>query len=313
MGGAEKAVKIIECVPNFSEGRSPEKVREIAAAVAAVPGVRLLDYSWDADHNRSVVTFLGRPEDVQAAAMAAGGTALELIDLNGHEGVHPRIGAVDVVPFIPLAGAAMADAVTAAHRFGQAFAARHGIPVFFYGAAAINPAYRELSEIRRGGLPGLMARLVAGDWRPDSGPSQCSERTGAVAVGARMPLIAFNINLQTDNLGLARRIAGKIREANGGLPGVKALGLFLASRNLAQVSMNITDFRRTSLLDVFAFVHREATAAGEEILESELIGLAPQDALNEETAVAIRLREFSPRQIIENHLLHLAGEAARTA
>jgi len=312
MGIVEAAVKIIECVPNFSEGRTPEKVREIAAAVAAVPGVRLLDYSWDADHNRSVVTFLGAPESAQAAALAAGDAALKLIDLRNHAGVHPRIGAVDVVPFIPLAGAVMADAVATAHRFGRVFAERRGLPVFFYGEAAVNPAYRELSEIRRGGLPGLMARLATGGWRPDAGPAVCSERTGAVAVGARMPLIAYNINLKTPDVVLARRIAGKIRESGGGLPGVKALGLFLASRKLAQVSMNLTDFRVTSFREAFAFVHREAAAAGVEILESELIGLAPQEALNAETAAAVRLREFSPQRIIESHLPHLPGDADRT-
>jgi len=302
MGDTEAAVKIIECVPNFSEGRSPEKVREIAAAAASVPGVTLLDYSWDADHNRSVVTFLGKPAVVCDAALASGGKALELIDLRGHEGVHPRIGAVDVVPFIPLAEAKMRDAVSEAHRFGRTFAERYGIPVFFYGEAALNPACRELPDIRRGSLPGLIARLRGGDWRPDAGPAICSERAGAVAVGARMPLIAFNINLHTADVGLARRIAGKIRESGGGLPGVRAIGVFLASRNLAQVSMNITDFRITSLQEVFAFVSREAAAAGVAVLESELIGLAPQAALKAETAAAILLKDFSPQRIIENHL-----------
>ncbi|MDI9569474.1 MAG: glutamate formimidoyltransferase [Pseudomonadota bacterium] len=293
---------ILECVPNFSEGRSPEKVREIAEAAAGVPGVSVLDYSWDADHNRSVVTFLGGAEGVYHAALAAGGKALEIIDLRGHDGAHPRIGAVDVVPFIPLAGAQMTEAVYWARRFGHAFAERHGIPVFFYGEAAVDPVRRQLPDIRRGGLAGLIDRLCNGDWHPDAGPSTCPERAGAVAVGARMPLIAYNINLKTADISLAKHIAGRIREAGGGLPGVRAIGVFLASRKLAQVSMNLTDFRVTSLRDAFAFVSREAAGAGVEILESELIGLAPRAALNAETAAAILLKDFSPAKIIETHL-----------
>jgi len=300
--GSEAAMKILECVPNFSEGRSPKKVREITAAAAAVPGLSILDYSWDTDHHRSVVTFLGAPEDVYEAALAAGGKALEIIDLRGHDGVHPRIGAVDVVPFIPLAETQMAEAVYWAHRFGRTFAERHGVPVFFYGEAAVNPARRQLPDIRRGGLAGLIDRLCNRGWYPDAGPSACPERAGAVAVGARMPLIAYNINLKTADIALAKRIAGRIREANGGLPGVRAIGVFLASRKLAQVSMNLTDFRVTSLQDAFDFVSREAAAAGMEVLESELIGLAPQAALNAETAAAILLRDFSPARIIETHL-----------
>ncbi|HON22693.1 MAG TPA: glutamate formimidoyltransferase, partial [Syntrophales bacterium] len=212
-------MKILECVPNFSEGRDPDKVRAVAAAVTAVPGVRLLDCSWDADHNRSVLTFLGAPADVCRAALAAAGKALEIIDLGRHDGVHPRIGAVDVVPFVPLGDAEMADAVFWAHHFGTDLAARHHVPVFFYGEAALNPACRELSEIRRGGLPGLMARLREGSWLPDAGPRTCVESIGATAVGARMPLLAYNINLKTPDIALAKRIAGKIREAGGGLPG----------------------------------------------------------------------------------------------
>jgi len=295
-------VKIIECVPNFSEGRDPEKIKAIAAAASAVSGVRLLDYSWDRDHHRSVVTFLGEPEYVYEAALAAGSRALELIDLSRHDGVHPRIGAVDVVPFIPLEGAEMPDAVACAHRFGREFAARHGIPVFFYGEAAKNEANRELPKIRSGGLPGLIKRLRAGGCRPDEGPNVCLDRSGAVAVGARMPLIAYNINLDSPDVGLAKRIAGTIRESNGGLPCIRAIGVLLKSRNLAQVSMNLTNFQVTSLRMVFERVRKEAYLAGVDIMESELIGLAPRAALNEETAAYIRLRGFSAQRIIETHL-----------
>jgi glutamate formiminotransferase len=295
-------VKIIECVPNFSEGRDLEKVKAIAAAVSAVSGVSLLDYSWDRDHNRSVLTFLGAAEYVYEAALAAGSKALELIDLKCHEGVHPRVGAIDVVPFIPLEGARMSDAVTCAHRFGRTFAADHGVPVFFYGEAAKNEANRELPNIRRGGLPGLIKRLRAGACHPDEGPNVCPDRSGAVAVGARMPLIAYNINLESSDVGLAKRIAGMIRASNGGLPCVRALGLLLKSRNLAQVSMNLTNFQVTSLRKVFERVKKEADLAGVDILESELIGLAPRAALDEETAAYIRLNGFSAQRLIETHL-----------
>ena len=295
-------VKIIECVPNFSEGRAPEKIKAITAAASAVPGVSLLDYSWDYDHHRSVITFLGEPEYVYEAALAAGSKALELIDLRYHDGVHPRIGAVDVVPFIPLAGATMADAVACARRFGSTFAERHGIPVFFYGEAAKNETSKELPEIRSGGLPGLIKRLRAGGCQPDEGPNICPDRSGAVAVGARMPLIAFNINLDSSDVGLAKRIAGTIRESNGGLPCVRAIGVLLKSRNLAQVSMNLTNFQVTSIRNAFESVRKEADMAGVGILESELIGLAPRAALDGETAAYVRLNGFSERQIIETYL-----------
>lgn len=294
--------KIVECVPNFSEGRDLGKIKAIVAAVSAVPGVSLLDYSLDRDHHRSVITFLGEPECVYEAALAAGSKALELIDLKCHDGVHPRIGAVDVVPFIPLEGAEMSDAVACAHRFGRTFAARHGVPVFFYGDAAKNEPGRELPKIRRGGLPGLIKRMAAGKFKPDEGPGFCPDRSGAVAVGARMPLIAYNINLNSSDVGLAKRIAGAIRESGGGLPCVRAIGVFLKSRNLAQVSMNLTNFQVTSIREVFESVRKEANLAGVDILESELIGLAPRAALDDDTAAYVHLTGFSAQRIIETHL-----------
>ena len=295
-------MKIIECVPNFSEGRDPEKVALVAAAVRAVPGIRLLDYSFDPDHHRSVLTFIGEAGPVIQGALAAGEKALELIDIREHSGVHPRIGAVDVVPFVPLGDAVMADAIAAAHEFGRLFGERFCIPIYFYGDAASDPGRRELSDIRRGSIEGLKERIGDHAWRPDVGPAACHERGGAAAVGARMPLVAYNINLDSGDLELARRIACSIREAGGGLPNVKALGLYLASLGVAQVSINLTDYRKTSIRTVFDRVHAEASAAGVEILESELIGLAPAAALDEETARHVRLRDFSEKKIIETYL-----------
>lgn len=295
-------MKIIECVPNFSEGRDTAKVAAIAEAVRAVSGVRLLDYSLDSDHHRSVLTFLGDADAVVRAALAAGEKALEIIDLKDHTGVHPRIGAVDVVPFVPLGDARMADAVEAAHRFGRLFGERFTIPVFFYGEAALSPERRELSDIRRGGIEGLRERITDVCWCPDAGPAVCHERGGAVAVGARMPLVAYNINLQSGDIALARQIARSIRTADGGLPSVKALGLYLASRGIVQVSMNLTDYRQTSMRTVFDCVRSAAAAAGVAVLESELIGLAPAAALDETTARHILLKDFSAQRIIETYL-----------
>ncbi|MDQ5986391.1 MAG: Glutamate formimidoyltransferase [Syntrophus sp. SKADARSKE-3] len=295
-------MKIIECVPNFSEGRDPDKVERIADAVRSRAGVRLLDVNLDTDHHRSVLTFLGEAEAVIQAALAAGEVALSLIDISCHEGVHPRIGAIDVVPFVPLGDAGMDDAVCAAHRFGSLFSERFGVPVYYYGEAALERTRCELSDIRRGGIEGLKDRIGSTGWYPDAGPTVCHEQGGAVAVGARMPLVAYNINLDSDDLDLAKAIARSIRESSGGLPYVKALGLFLNSRNIAQVSMNLTNFRETSIRTVFDRVQSEAAAAGVSVLESELIGLAPRAALDEETARHIRLNGFSDKKIIETYL-----------
>ncbi|HOM07131.1 MAG TPA: glutamate formimidoyltransferase [Syntrophales bacterium] len=295
--------KVLECVPNISEGRDPRKIGAVAGAVKSVPGVVLADVHSDYDHNRSVFTFLGRPEAVVEAALAAAATVVELLDLSCHDGVHPRIGALDVVPFVPLAGASMADAVAAAEGFGARFARRFGVPVFFYGEAARRRERVRLADLRRGGIEGLARRMVEGGWRPDVGPAFCHERCGAAAVGARGPLIAFNVNLASPDLALARAIARSIRETGGGMKGVQALGLFLESRRLAQVSMNITDHRLAPLRKVFLHVETAARDGGVEVLESELVGLAPAAALDGETARGIRLAGgFSPRRTIEYHL-----------
>ncbi len=294
-------MKIIECVPNFSEGRDRKKGQALADAAAAVEGIKLLDFCMDEDHHRSVLTFIGPPGAVKDACLAACRKALEIIDMCEHTGLHPRIGAVDVVPFIPLGDADMSDAVRIAHDFGREFSEQFQIPVYFYGEAALVPWRGELSQIRKGGYEALRERLKDPEWHPDAGPNLFNECAGATAVGARLPLIAFNINLKSDNLQLARDIAGMIRHSGGGLPHVKAIGLLLKSRRVAQVSMNLTDYRVTSLRTVFDRVQEAAGRRDTDILESELIGLIPGAALADVTADYLKLKEFSNRKILESH------------
>ncbi len=294
-------MKIIECVPNISEGWSREKVLEIAGALTAHPGVKLLDICMDRDHHRSVLTFIGLPEAVQEAALVVCGKALEMIDMREHAGAHPRIGAVDVVPFVPLGNATMPDAVRVAHGFGRAYAEKNRTPVYFYGEAALAPWKRELSDIRRGGYEALREKMNDPRWLPDAGPTTFHECSGATAVGARIPLIAFNINLKSGDLELAQCIAKSIRQSGGGLPCIKALGIPLKTRKLVQVSMNLTDYRVTSVRTVFDRVREEADRNGAEILESELIGLIPQAALAGTTPEYLKLRDFSDKKILESH------------
>jgi glutamate formiminotransferase len=294
-------MKIIECVPNFSEGRDRSKGHAFVQAASAVDAIKILDFCMDEDHHRSVLTFLGPPADVQAASLAACGSVIERVDMRLHAGVHPRIGAVDVVPFVPLGDADMTDAVQMAHTFGLAFSERFQVPVYYYGEAALTSSRRELSALRKGGYESLRERFHDPEWRPDAGPLCFNERAGATAVGARRPLIAFNINLRSDNLQLAREIAATIRESGGGLPHVKALGVYLKSRGLAQVSMNLTDYRITSLRTVFERVRWEAGRRDTDILESELIGLIPKAALADITADELKLKDFSDRKILESY------------
>ena len=294
----------LECVPNFSEGRDPAVLDELVAAIATVDGVRVLNASRDADHNRSVVTFAGPAETVVEGALAGLSEGLLRIDLRAHSGVHPRIGAIDVCPFVALPGATREHAVEAAHELGARAAATLDLPIFYYGDAALVPGGRELPELRRGGLARLRRRLEEEpDFGPDAGPRRLHPRGGATAVGARPFLIAFNINLESHDLALARAIAAKVRESGGGLPGVRALGLELARHGCVQVSMNLCDFRATGLVRVFEEVERLAREARVSILESELIGLAPAAALDAEVAARVRLRGFDPaRHVVETVL-----------
>ncbi len=300
---------LIECVPNFSEGRRPEVLDEITRAIRQIDGVSLLDASRDESHNRSVVTFAGRPEPVVRAAMAAVGRALELIDMAQQSGAHPRIGAVDVIPFVPLGDTRMDECVDLARRFGEQVAKVFELPVYLYGEAALRPERQRLAEVRRGQYEGLRDEIGVNPERdPDFGPSRMHPRGGAVAVGARKPLIAFNLNLATDDVEIAQRIAETIRESSGGLPAVQAMGVLVAvpdGRRLAQVSMNLADWERTGIPTVVAEVRRLARQAGTDVDHAELIGLAPTGALLEVAADALTLRGFSPDQALE---LRLAQE-----
>ena len=301
----------IECVPNFSEGRRPDVVEALRAAIAEVPGVLLLDVHSDVDHNRSVITFAGPSPSVAEAAFAAIRLAARQIDLNRHSGEHPRIGATDVVPFIPLSGASLEDCVTLARELGRRVGDELGIPVYLYEAAATRPERVNLENLRRGEYEGLREAIATDPGRtPDFGPSRLGP-AGATVIGARPPLIAFNIYLTTSDVSVAKAIARSIRASSGGLPCVKALGLEVGGH--AQVSMNLTDYRRTSLATVVEAVRREAERQGAGILRSELVGLIPQQAMIETAAAVLRLEDFDPGQVLETRLAEAQAEAASEA
>jgi glutamate formiminotransferase len=266
---------LLECVPNVSEGRNVHVIEALAGAVES-SSARLLDVHSDVDHHRSVFTFIGESDVVERGFLALGRLAVRLVDLRGHHGVHPRVGAVDVVPFVPLRGASMRDAVASAHRAGLAFAADTHVPVFFYGEAAARPDRRELPAIRRGGLETLADRMAQG-WGPDAGPPAPHATAGVSVVGARGPLVAFNAVLETADLEVARRIARRSREATTGLPAVRALGVVLASRGLAQVAMNLIDYVRAPVRCVAEWLERAARSEGTAVREYELVGCAPAD------------------------------------
>lgn len=297
---------LIECVPNFSEGRRPEVLDEIVRAIGQIDGVTLLDHSRDETHNRSVVTFAGAAEPVVRAATAAVGRALELIDMEQHRGAHPRIGSVDVMPFVPLGQTRIEECVDLARRFGEQVAQRFELPVYLYGEAALRPERRRLADVRRGQFEGLRDRIGTDpDRAPDFGPARLHPRGGAIAVGARKPLIAFNVNLATDDLALAKRIAHVIRESSGGLPGVQAMGVLLENPGqprMAQVSMNLVDWERTGIPRVVREIQRMARENGTDIDHCELIGLAPTAALLEVASATLGLRGFSVDQALELRL-----------
>jgi glutamate formiminotransferase/formiminotetrahydrofolate cyclodeaminase len=294
---------LVECVPNFSEGRDAGKVEEIIRALLAGPDVYLLDREMDADHNRSVITLVGTRDSIGEAALRGIGRAAELIDLNRHQGAHPRLGATDVVPFVPVSGVTLEDCVQIAERVAEQAWQRFRIPTYLYEAAARTPDRRNLENIRRGQFEGVREEVRTNpDRRPDFGDAALHPTAGATVVGARKFLIAYNINLASADLNLARSIAKQIRASSGGFPSVKAMGVELKARNLAQVSMNLTDFETTSLSTVFEAVTREAAAAGVRIEGSEIVGLVPRRALEDAAVHCLKVENFKPDLILENRL-----------
>ena len=293
---------IIECIPNISEGRRPEVVTAIIDAVRRVPGTRLLDYSSDASHNRSVLTLAGDAAPLKAAVLAMFEAAMKAIDLRSHSGEHPRLGAVDVVPFVPIEGATMEECVALAKDTAQAVAERFQVPVYLYEEAASSPARRNLEDIRRGEFEGLPAKMARPEWAPDYGPAVPHLSAGASVIGARMPLIAYNINLATDRLDVAKKIAAAIRQSSGGFRYVKAMGITLEDRGIVQVSMNLTNYEKTPMHRVFDVVKREAARYGVNVLESEIVGLVPAAALVSAAEYLLQLERFDPKQVLETKL-----------
>ena len=293
---------LIECVPNVSEGRRLDVVAALADAVSSVAGVRLLDRSSDAAHNRSVLTFAGEASAVHQAVMALFEAAIARIDLRSHTGAHPRLGAVDVVPFVPLGETTMAACVELAKQTGAAVAARFDLPVFLYEEAASRPARRNLADIRRGEFEGLDTKLASPEWTPDFGPPRQHPTAGATVIGARPPLIAFNVNLATERIDTAKAVAAAVRESSGGLPFVKALGIALPERGIVQVSMNLTNFQRTSIMRAFETVRQEAERRGAMVVESEIVGLVPQAALPPAPVQTLQLAGFHADQVLERRL-----------
>lgn len=295
--------RLVECVPNFSEGRNQATVRALIDAVASVTGVRVLDHTMDHDHHRSVLTFVGEPEAIIEAAFRAIRVATDLIDLRKHAGVHPRVGATDVVPFVPIRGVTMEDCVHMAKRLGQRVGQELDIPVFLYERAASHRDHAPLESVRRGGLEGLAFRMASDpDWSPDFGPARLHETGGAVVIGARPPLIAFNVNLRSTDFEVARSIAKAVRESSGGVPHLKAIGVELASRRMVQVAMNLTDYQVTPLHVAFEAVQAQAGLRGVAIAGSEVIGLVPQAALVDAAVDALSLDCFDPGQVLETKI-----------
>jgi glutamate formiminotransferase len=295
-------VKIVECVPNISEGRDGARIAEVVAEVERHGGVRLLNVQSDRDHHRSVITFIGDPQAVKEAALALALKAIELIDMRCHRGAHPRMGAVDVVPFVPIQGVEMEEAVALAREFGKELG-RHGVPVYYYEEAATAPLRRELPAIRKGEYEGFAEKMKDPQWKPDEGPSTFNARSGATVVGARFPLIAYNVNLRTNDLAFAKEIARKVRFKDGGFPHVRAMGVDLKEKGMVQVSMNLTNYRVTGMPTVYAFIREEAARRGVEVAESEVVGLIPLGAVEGVFQHFLRCPAFSIHQVIEQRLL----------
>ena len=300
--------RLVECVPNFSEGRRAPVIDAIVAPFRQRRGVHLLDSRADPDHNRLVVSLVAEPEPLAAALIAAARAAVGAIDLRAHRGAHPRIGAVDVIPFVPLRNITMPECVALARSFGARYARETGVPVFYYEEAARRPERRRLEEVRRGEFEGLLAAGASGDRAPDEGGPGVHPTAGATAIGARRFLVAFNVNLATTDMAVAREIARTVRASGGGLPTVKAVAVRLSDRGMVQVSMNLTDHTANPMHEVLELVRAEAARRGVAVAETELYGLAPAAALLESAAHYLQIARFDPSQVIELRLLDMAGE-----
>ena len=294
---------LVECVPNFSEGRKPETIERLAQAIQSIETACVLDTHIDADHNRSVITFVAAPENIVDAAVRAVTVASELIDMSRHLGEHPRLGATDVLPFIPIRGVSMEDCVALAHEAGNRIARELSLPVFFYERAALKPERANLEDVRRGALELLREQIAVEPGRaPDVGPLMVHETAGAIAVGARPFLIAFNVNLGTTDVAVARAIARTVRARHGGLPFVKALGFALSTRGLGQVSMNLVNYEATGMTADYNAVRDEAARLGVEIVGTEIVGLVPEKALDRNAEYFQKLENLSEDKILENRL-----------
>ena len=291
--------KILECVPNFSEGRDLKKIEKIVEPFRGKEGVKLLDYQNDEDHNRSVVTVVGEPEPLKTAVVESIGMAVELIDMRAHKGQHPRMGAVDVVPFIPVKNISVEEAVDISKATAKMAAERYELPIFLYEQSAAKPQRQNLATIRKGQFEAMAEKLRQPDWVPDYGPARVHPSAGVTAMGARMPLVAYNVNLDTDRLEIADLIAKKVRHISGGLRYCKGIGIELKDRGIVQVSMNMTDYTKTALYRVFELIRIEARRYGVNVVGSEIIGLVPMEALIDSAVYYLGVEDFSMEQVLE--------------
>jgi glutamate formiminotransferase len=294
--------KILECVPNFSEGRDVEKIEKIVSPFRGKDDVKLLNYQNDEDHNRLVVSVVGSPEPLKKAVIEAMGMAIDVIDMRKHTGQHPRMGAIDVVPFIPLKNVAMKEAVGISVAVAREISKKHKLPVFLYEESATRPQRQNLATIRKGQFEGMAEKLKDAAWQPDYGPATVHPTAGVTAIGARMPLVAYNVNLDTNRLDIADAIAKRVRHISGGLRYCKGIGIELQDRGIVQVSMNMTDYTRTALYRVFELIRMEARRYGVNVIGSEIVGLVPMAALIETAAYYLRLEAFNVEQVLETRI-----------
>lgn len=295
--------KIVECVPNFSEGRDLGKIEKIVNPFRGKDNVKLLDYKRDEDHNRVVVTVVGEPQGVKNAMLESMGIAIQLIDMTKHQGQHPRMGAIDVVPFIPIKNVSMTEAVELAKEVAKEASEKYNLPIFLYEKAAAAPQRENLANIRKGEFEGMAEKIKLPEWKPDYGKAAIHPTAGATVIGARMPLVAFNVNLSTNSMDIANKIARNVRFLNGGLRYCKAIGIELKDRGIVQISMNMTDYTKTALYRSFELIRIEAARYGVTIVGSEIIGLLPMEALIDTAVYYLGVEDFSMEQILENRLM----------